>query len=99
MPYFRPHPNGHEFSGDWDETKQQTMTIQEEDDCFVAGFLRPLDRPEAEMEPQRSSNPTDVGSSPTGATTSPDYGIEADDPFTVADRLEALENEGGSTGS
>ena len=79
MPFFPAHPNGHERRDIVDElsSSQETMTIEEEDDCFVAGFLRPLmvesprsfERPEAEMEPQQSSNLTDVGSSPTGATT------------------------------
>ena len=67
--YFRPHPNGHEGATGMDAYTLASMDIQEEDDCFVAGFLRPLQLPVARMDAQQSSNLPDEGSNPSGETT------------------------------
>jgi len=70
MPYFRSHPNGHESYNDEEDNAAAaiTMSVEESDDCFVAGFLRPLYRPDSETDRNRSSNPAPESSNPSGAT-------------------------------
>lgn len=70
MPYLRPHPNGHEPDGEGGVNGVLTMQIQEENDCFVAGFLRSLYVPEAQPDEPGASIAKGEGSTPSGDSTS-----------------------------
>ncbi len=68
--FVESHPNGHEDFDDEPAMALRSMLIEEEEEHFIAGFLRPL-RPVEQMEAHRRSNPDDEGSNPSGATIGP----------------------------
>jgi hypothetical protein len=55
MPFITPHKNGHEQDAYVESAGQCDMTVQETEDFFVAGFLRPL-APRKDEHEERSNS-------------------------------------------